>query len=418
LGIPAAALQGVTIQFWHPWSGSLEEAIRASAEGFNAGNGLGITVEARSLGNYNDLYAALQAAESSEELPHLALGYTYQLLAWQEELVELAPYLGDPEWGLGPAGLDAFNPLFLEQDRFGGERLAFPALRFGQVLFYNQTWAEELGFQTAPETAAEFKEQACAAAQANRLDADPENDGSGGWAVNTAPETILSWLYAFGSQVTEEDGRGYRFGNRESAAALAFLKNLYDSGCAWQSGEGLSGANFAEEDFATRRALFISASLADLNRQASALEQAGQADEWTVLPYPSSSERQRAITIYGPSLAILRASPEQQLAAWLFVRWLVSPEEHARLVSASGSFPLQSAEIDSLGENPQVQWRAALELLPFANPEPSYHSWSVVRWVVADVGTQVFRSYFTADRIPATLELMDATAADLHTREP
>jgi hypothetical protein len=34
------------------------------------------------------------------------------------------------------------------------------------------------------------------------------------------------------------------------------------------------------------------------------------------------------------------------------------------------------------------------------------------------VGTQVFRSYFSADRIPATLELMEETAAELHSRYP
>jgi hypothetical protein len=37
-----------------------------------------------------------------------------------------------------------------------------------------------------------------------------------------------------------------------------------------------------------------------------------------------------------------------------------------------------------------------------------------VRWILNDVGTQIFRYYFTPDRIPATLELMDETAAELH----
>ena len=419
LGIEADALQGVTVQFWHPWSGPLGEALQASVERFNTSNGLGLTFEAHPLGNYNDLYAALEAANAAGELPDLVLGYTYQLLAWQEELVDLAPYLNDPDWGLAPDEQAAFNPLFLEQDVFEGERLAFPALRFGQVLFYNQTWAAELGFDKPPETPEQFKEQACTAAQTNRLDADPENDGTGGWSINTAPQAILSWLYAFGSQVTLENGSGYRFDTRESKDALAFLKNLYDSGCAWQAREALSGANFGEEAFAARQALFTSASLADLEHQAIALERAGRADEWTAIPYPSP-DLQPAITVYGPSLGILRASPEEQLAAWLLVRWLTSPEEHARLVSASGSFPLQTAEIEALGDYPEQmpQWRAALELLPLARSEPPYRSWSVVRWVVADVGTQVFRSYFTAERIPATLELMDATAAELHDRAP
>ncbi len=49
-----------------------------------------------------------------------------------------------------------------------------------QVMFYNNTWASELGFDAAPQTADEFKEQACAAAAANDADDTPDNDGTGG----------------------------------------------------------------------------------------------------------------------------------------------------------------------------------------------------------------------------------------------
>ena len=63
-------------------------------------------------------------------------------------------------------------------------------------------------------------------------------------------------------------------------------------------------------------------------------------------------------------------------------------------------------------QNPQ--WAAAQELLAVAQPEPGLESWKNVRWILGDVGTQIFRYYFTSDRIPATLELMDETAAELH----
>jgi len=60
------------------------------------------------------------------------------------------------------------------------------------------------------------------------------------------------------------------------------------------------------------------------------------------------------------------------------------------------------------------QWAAAQELLADARAEPGLKSWDRVRWILGDVGTQIFRYYFTPDRIPATLELMDETAAELH----
>ena len=51
---------------------------------------------------------------------------------------------------------------------------------------------------------------------------------------------------------------------------------------------------------------------------------------------------------------------------------------------------------------------------PLRNQNPGLKSWKVVRWILGDVGTQIFRYYFTPQRIPATLELMDETAAELH----
>ncbi len=69
---------------------------------------------------------------------------------------------------------------------------------------------------------------------------------------------------------------------------------------------------------------------------------------------------------------------------------------------------------DYASENPQ--WAAAQELIAHARPEPGIQSWKEVRWVLGDVGTQIFRYYFTPDRIPSTLELMDETAAELHER--
>ncbi|MGB3903793.1 MAG: hypothetical protein WBB22_02635, partial [Anaerolineae bacterium] len=64
------------------------------------------------------------------------------------------------------------------------------------------------------------------------------------------------------------------------------------------------------------------------------------------------------------------------------------------------------------------QWATALELLDHAQPEPGLGSWKTVRWVLGDVGTQIFRYYFTPDRIPITLELMDETIAELHELTP
>jgi uncharacterized membrane protein len=44
----------------------------------------------------------------------------------------------------------------------------------------------------------------------NKTDADPKNDGTGGWIISTDYASTLGWIEAFGGEVTRPDGKGYR----------------------------------------------------------------------------------------------------------------------------------------------------------------------------------------------------------------
>lgn len=409
-------MRGRTIQFWHPWSGATAQAVQDSIERFNEENDYGIIVQATSQGNYDDLYSAVDAAIQSRETPHLAIGYNYQIGNWaaQGQVVNLNKYVNDPQWGLSYAEQADFIPVIWEQDLIATERIGFPAQRSAQVMIYNQSWAEEMGFKAPPETPEEFKEQACAAAQGKKLDADSANDGQGGWIINTTPSAFLTWLYAFDGQALNSQQDGYRFDTPQSEEAVTFLKALYDAGCAWEDTD-----EHPLPEFANRQALFATLPLSDLPVLEEELMRAENSDQWTVIGFPAE-RTQPMITVYGPSFVLFGASPEEQLASWLVVKWLASPEEQASQVVASGTLPLRTSTQDLLKpyatENPQ--WTAAAGLLPAARTEPNLASWSVVRWALGDVATQVFRYYFTSDRIPATLELLDDTAAELHARFP
>jgi hypothetical protein len=134
-----------------------------------------------------------------------------------------------------------------------------------------------------------------------------------------------------------------------------------------------------------------------------------------VIAYPSADQNS-AINVYGASLGILPSSPEEQLAAWQLIRWLLDPPNHARFVEASGSFPIRASELAHLADYRQryPQWDQALALVPSARPETSVDSWGQVRLALGDAFTQLFRSYFSVDQIPTLLNFLDRTAADLH----
>lgn len=401
-------LAGLNIQLWHILP---EDQLNALVSQFNRGSPWKFTVEPRHFADGNLLRLALAA----ETPPAVLSGYPDELLALEDEvgLVDLQPYLDDLHWGWSAAEQDDFYPVFWQQDTLEGKRLGIPVQRTGYLLLYNSTWAGELGFSIPPGTASAFRQQTCSANQSKRQDETVQNDSTGGWIVSEQPAAMLGWIWAFGGEVLLPSGSRYRFETSQTEQAFRYLKSLYDQNCAW-----LTQEPYPDEPFATRQGLLAGASLGELPFITQAFAEADSSDSWTVLPFPSSTGKP-VVPVTGVSLALIPGEEREQLAGWLFISWLASPETQAVWLRMSGEFPVRKSAFELLGDfaaaNPQ--WRTAVGLLPFARTEPPLASWGAVQWALQDAGTQLFRSYFTADRIPETLQELDRTASDLHAME-
>jgi len=286
--------------------------------------------------------------------------------------------------------------------------------RSALVLYYNQSYAQALGFSALPDTTYELRVRACAAAEANASDGQTGNDGTGGWLITPHPSLLVSWIYAFGGEITRPDDRGYQFNTSEAGQALDYIKGLQDSGCAFQA----AGSDPATE-LAARRALFFAGSLADLPAVEAAFSTAGNRDNWTILPFPGSGSAPVLVT-YGPALSITRSEVDRELAAWLVAEWLVSPPNQAQWVATQHLLPVRQSTQDYLSDPMQEDphWATAVELLPFARSEPAYASWSVMRWALSDAMAELFNPAFTSGQIPDLLEALDQTALDIFTQVP
>ena len=407
LGLRASDLAGIEIEFWHPWKGELDALVQRFADEFNQSNPYGITVRPVSQDN---LTRQVQDALRAGQPPELTVHLINQAQLWDQggqAVVDLTPYFLDADFGLGEALAD-FYPAFLAQENAGGKQYGLPAYRSTRVLFYNQTWARELGFETAPATAQEFQQQACAAAQANNTDADTDNDGTGGWMISTHPTTILSWMFAFGGEVVSPAGN-YVFETPESIAAFEFLRTLADQGCAW-----FPDSEFPHDEFAGRLGLFAAFSLSRADEQAQAFARAENPDGWTAIPFPAA-EGDPVVAVSGPAYVILNTTPEEQLAAWLFAKWLSRPEIQARWVAATGFFPTRQSVLpllsDYAAEHPQ--WAAIQPLTPDGRPEPQRPSWVFVRWLLSDAASELFGFGFTLEGVPNLVEMLDASAQEV-----
>ncbi|NJN82039.1 MAG: extracellular solute-binding protein [Caldilineaceae bacterium] len=320
-------------------------------EEFNSTNECGITVEAQNQGSYNDIRDKMNASTASGEVPAaLIVGYQNDQAFYQlnDALVDLNTLVDDAHWGLSAEDRADFYASFFDQSVhpvFDNQRLGFPPNRSMEVLYYNQTWLEELGFEGPPTTPDEFREMACAAAEAN-------GDGTGGYILRDDASAVASWTYAFGGDVLSEDGTTYVYDSPATVEAMTFLKGMLDDGCAFFFTEG-----FPNTEFAGRRAIFAQGSSSGLPFYANdiatvAQEQGRDPDEWGVAAIPHTTA-DPVQNIYGADVMIPVTTPEQQLAAWIFTKWFTTPEAQADWVRASNYFPTAPAR----KLNSQTTWK-------------------------------------------------------------
>jgi len=401
--------RGQTVVWWHQHSGSREEKLKVMLDEFNSTNECGITVDAQNQGGYDDIRDKMNASIAAGEAPAaLIVGYQNDQAFYQlnDALVDLNPFVNDPTWGLTAEEQADFYPVFLEQSvhpSFDNQRLGFPPNRSMEVLFYNQTWLEELGFSGPPATPEEFQEMACAGAAAN-------GDGTGGYILRDDASAVASWTYAFGGDILSEDGTGYVYNGPATVEALTFLKGMLDEGCAYFFTEG-----FPNTEFANRRAVFAQGSTSgipfyegDINTVAT--EQGRDPDVWGVAAIPHTTP-DPIQNIYGGDVMIPVTTPEQELAAWVFVKWYTSPEGQAKWVEASGYFPTRAGTNDYLGDYIAstvggAQWAQGLALLPYSAYEPQLISYDQVRRAT----TEAFNAIMQGADIQATLDALTEQA--------
>lgn len=396
-------INDITITFWHAWDGETANELETIVNNFNATNEYGIIVDAIAQEGYQVITTVLNTASFSKDSPNLVAGFNYHIITWnmnENVLVDLNPYIQDTLVGLNENTISDFHRVFWEQDVAGDQRLGIPAQRFGQVIYYNSTWAQELGFDIPPETPEELKEQACAAAKAN-------GDGTGGLIISTDGNAIAGWIYAFGGKI-EAEGDGYEFNTLETKAAFDFLDDLHAKGCAWE-------ANFLypNREFASRQGLFYTSSVAGLNVQQEFFDNLNNVDEWTVIPFPSHSSSP-VIPIYGVSLAMVASTPKEQLATWMFIKYFIETTNQVMWTNAGENFPLRYSVLDFFEDfsNVHPQWAISIGLLEYGVSAPRVSSWGIVLLVLQDAAKELFRS--TEPYNPQLLEDLESTAREVH----
>lgn len=403
---------GQTVVFWHVWgTGSAAEGLTKIVDEFNATNEWGITVEPVDQGGQGDLQTAVNAAIATGDLPNVTPGFPNAIATWYgaNAIAPLNDFINDPMFGLSTDELGAIYAANLASGKLAdGTQVGMPIHQSENVLFYNQTWAQELGFDAPPANAAEFKEQACAAAAANNADDNPDNDGTGGLVSRgVGASDVASWLFAFGGQLLNDAGDTYTMNTDAMKQVALFLKDLKDSGC-WFLTEG-----YPNPEFATRQALFEISSSAGVPFQVSAFTDAGNSDTWSLVPFPGA-DGNLAVNAFGQLIGVVDQGPEANLASWIWLKYFTSPEVQAEWITYSGYFPSQSTTdqylTDYIAANPI--YATGLELGQYGEAEPNLASWGSVRGAISDSFNAILAAGSEAE-IDQILADLDTTSAEL-----
>ena len=405
LQVNEEALRGLNITVWVPWYGLESDLFNTFANEFNTQNEWGFQVSVENQINFSNMYENVTASLPRDEKPDLVIALPEHAQEWYADgvVTDLTNYMSDPKFGIDASDISS---VILNQDIAGEARAAFPAQRTAHFLLWNETWAGELGFNSMPASAEDFQKQSCGAQKSMLTDAFAENDALGGWLVNTDSMTAYAWMRAFGGGVLEEGN--YRFLTPNNIDAFKFLRELSETSCTWQStsADPLTA-------FANREALFITASLTDLSGIARAFASANNTDKWSVMLFPG--EDKGVMPVYGSSYVILDTTDEEQLAAWLFVRWLVDNKQDARWVEATHLFPLHTSTIELLGdyEKTHPQWKQAVDLLPQGELQPQLASWRTVKIMLGDGFAHMYRVNTPSGQVAAILAQMETMSKDL-----
>ncbi len=409
INIDLDPVRGTKILFWHSWEGEVATVIDNLTSEFNRVNSYDIEVIVESQGS--ELHEVVNQALITGQFPNLVLATTYDLLTWKHArdiIVDLNEYINIPDLGLSETTIKDFQPLLWEQDISNGIRLGIPSHAGSTLLAYNESWAKEMGFGSAPATPEAFTTQACAAAAASMK--DDVIDGNGGFITQMDPSQMMSWIMAFDGDVTKGVRDDYDFHSGEIVEAFEYVKFLFDGGCVWTP-----GVPYVEDAFSNRKGLFYATTILDLPYIEAAFTENGATDTWNVIPYPTE-DGTGLINIIPYSYAILGTVPEEQLAAWLYLKWMIAPENQAGIVKANSSYPARISTMTFLNDyvEDHPQWAEAQDLFQYGFVEPRLSSWYFARWAVRDAIQELLSADFLSTEIPSLLKELNTLLAEIH----
>ncbi|KRT75890.1 MAG: extracellular solute-binding protein family 1 [Armatimonadetes bacterium CSP1-3] len=371
--LPAGAGGPVTITFWHGMSGVLNPAIDELTNDFNKLNP-GIVVNAQYQGTYGTLNQKLVAAVAAGSPPTI----TQLFPNWADQLIQAKAIVPMENFIKGPDGLSAEElsdifPILRQESTFNGVMWTMPFNKSLYILFYN----EDLFKQNNLKPPATWDDLL------NVSKALTKEEGGRttryGFVVRPTTDYFLLMLITNGGDFLKPGGKEVAFNSPAGVEGLQFLIDLV------QKHKVAYVLNaFADADFAAGKvAMYL------VTNPGLAFARAAVAGRFEIGIAPIPYKKSRATLLSGTDVAIMaKAVPEQQVAAWKFIKFVTGTTATTRWFMKTFYMPVRRSARDStlarvyLQQNPEH--RAGLDSLAVARTAPNIAEWQEIRDIIQE----------------------------------
>ena len=315
---------------------------------------------------------------NSREAPSLLVTNETQAATYQlgEAIVDINPLMEHEIWGLADGESEDYYPGLLDQgvfQSFNGMRLNFPLFGTMNVLYYNADWLSEMGYNGPPNTPEVFLETACTAM--GQPFSGATASGRLGYQIDVQPSSFSDWALAFGSRLFDYGKGLYNYDSSTVTDAMTFLQDMVNRGCATTtpSEDGI------QVDFGRGILLFTIDSTDKIPEYRASVQQEANFN-WRIGPLPHTTNLP-VTNVSGTGASISQKTPREQLAAWLFLKYLTSSETQAKWVRGTNTLPVRASAAEYLADyfagSPAYQMTN--ELLIQSTHEPSVPGYSQVQ---------------------------------------
>ena len=360
------------ITFWHALNGKLEETLTKLTEEFMAKNP-NVKIELQNQSSYKDLQAKINSTLTSpKDLPTITQAYPGWLwnAADQDQLVDLKPYLENSTIGIKDDA--AIRSELLKGAQINGVQYGIPFNKSTEVLFYNADLLKEYGVKV-PTTLDELKEAA-------KTIYEKSNHQVVGAGFDSLNNYYATGIVNKGVQFNKE----LDITSKESKEVVSYYAEGIKEGYFRTAGSD----KYLSGPFANKQIAMYVGSTAGESFVAKGAKEAGY--EYGVAPRPEKISIQQGTDIY---MFEGSTTEEQRTAAFLYLKFLSSPESQLYWAQQTGYMPtvasvLEKDEYKKSGSKvPAILADATKNLFSIPVVENSDPAYSEVRTILEKIFT-------------------------------